>query len=144
MTPGPQLCSPPPHPHQLQNTISQERTVCLVNNQSISRAITPQHSKRVSKLKQRYSPDQSTPKPPKRRKKKTKTKHQLPSKNPVISKCDQDPIGILIRQGGESRLLPRCQHCNEAIPLNRWRVINRVKRKGDGYDVKQIHIFMPC
>ncbi len=41
-----------------------------VNNQSISRAITPQHSKKVSKLKQRYSPDQLTPKPPKRRKRK--------------------------------------------------------------------------
>ncbi len=25
--------------------------------------------------------------------------------------------------------------------MNRWRVINRVKREGDGYDVKQIHIF---
>jgi hypothetical protein len=72
-----------------------------VNNQSISRAVTPRHSKRVSKLKQRYSPDQSTPKPPKAQKKKTKTKHKLPSKKPVISKCYHDPIGILIRQGGK-------------------------------------------
>jgi hypothetical protein len=42
--------------------------------------------------------------------------------------------------GKKSRPLPRCQYCNEAIPLNRWRVIYRVKREGDGYDVKQIHI----
>ncbi len=113
-----------------------------VNNQSISRAITPQHSKRVSKMKQRYSPDQLTPKPTKRRKKKTKIKHQLPSKKPVISKhYNYDPIGISIREGGESRPLPRCQYCNEAIPLNRWSVTNRVKTEGDGYDVKQIHIF---
>jgi hypothetical protein len=27
------------------------------------------------------------------------------------------------------------------IAQNRWRVINRVKRKGKGYDVKQIHIW---
>ena len=39
------------------------------------------------------------------------------------------------------RPLPRCQYCNEVIPLNRWRVINRVKREGDGHDGKQIHIF---
>ncbi len=70
-----------------------------VNNQSISIAKTPRHSKRVSKLKQKYSPDQSTPKPPKCRKKKTKTKHQLPSKKPVISKRYHDPMGISIRQG---------------------------------------------
>jgi hypothetical protein len=110
-----------------------------VNNQSISRAITLRHSKRVSKLKKRYSPDQLTPKPPKRRKK-TKTKHQSPSKKPVISKCYHDPIGISIREGGDSRPLPRCQYCNKAIPLNRWHVINRVKREGDGYNVKQVHI----
>ena len=82
-----------------------------VNNQSISRALTPRHSKRVSKLKKRYSPDQLTPKPPKRRKK-TKTKHQSPSKKPVISKCYHDPIGISIREGNKSGPLPRCQYCN--------------------------------
>jgi len=70
-----------------------------VNNQSISRAITPRHSKRVSKLKKRYSPDQLTPKPPKHRKKKTKTKHRLPTKKQVISKHYHDPIGISIRKG---------------------------------------------
>ncbi len=91
----------------------------------------------MSKLKQRYSPDQSTPKPPKHIKKKTKTKPQLPSKKPVILKRYLESI----RQGGESGPLPRCQYCNEAIPLNKWCVINRVKREGDGYDVKQIHIF---
>jgi hypothetical protein len=72
-----------------------------VNDQSISRAITPRHSKRVNKLKKRYSPDQLTPKPPNRRKKKAKTKHQLPSKKPVISKCYHDSIRLSIREGGK-------------------------------------------
>ncbi len=86
-------------------------------------------------------PDHLTPNPPKHKKKKTKTKHQSPSKKPVISKHYHDPIGISIREGEKSGPLPRCQYCNEAIPLNRWCVINRVKREGGGYDVKQIHIF---
>ncbi len=95
--------------HEVEPSMSEESKLDLinkepapgkaVNNQSISRAITPRHSKRVSKLKQRYSPDQLTPKPPKHRKKNTKTKHQLPSKKPVISKCYHDPIGISIREG---------------------------------------------
>jgi hypothetical protein len=72
---------------------------------------------------------------------KTKTEHQSPSKKPVISKRYHDPIGISIREGGGNGPLPRCQYCNEAIPLNRLCVINRVKRERDGYDVKQIHIF---
>jgi hypothetical protein len=86
-------------------------------------------------------PDQLTQNPPKHRKKKTKTKLQSPSKKQVISKCYHDLIGISIREGGKSGPLPRCQYWYEAIHLNRWHVINRVKREGDGYNVKQIHIF---
>ena len=52
-----------------------------------------------------------------------------------------DPVGISIRKGKEFEPIPRCQYCKNGIPHNRWRVINRVKRKGKGYDVKQIHIF---
>ncbi len=54
---------------------------------------------------------------------------------------EDDPVGISIRKGRELEWIPRCQYCKNGIPHNRWRVINRVKRKGKGYNVKQIHIF---
>jgi len=38
-------------------------------------------------------------------------------------------------------VLPICPYCKNSRPHNKWRVINRVKRKGKGYDVKQIHIY---
>ena len=53
----------------------------------------------------------------------------------------QDSVGISIRQGTESEPIPICQYCKNGIPHNRWRVINRVKREGKGYNVNQIHIF---
>jgi hypothetical protein len=68
-------------------------------------------------------------------------KHQAPSKETVISKRYYDPIGISIRQGAKYGPLPRCQYCDEAIPHNRWHVINGVTREGNGYNVKQTHIF---
>ena len=52
-----------------------------------------------------------------------------------------DPVGISIRKGKELEPIPHCQYCKNGIPHNRWRVINTVKRKGKGYNVKQIHIF---
>ncbi len=43
---------------------------------------------------------------------------------------EDDPVGISIRKGRELEPKPRCQYCNNSIPNNRWRVINRVERKG--------------
>ena len=57
------------------------------------------------------------------------------------AKQNDDPVGISIRKGKEFEPIQSCQYCKNGIPHNRWRVINRVKRKGKGYDVKQIHIF---
>ena len=57
------------------------------------------------------------------------------------AKQNDDPVGISIRKGKEFEPIKSCQYCKNGIPHNRWRVINRVKRKGKGYDVKQIHIF---
>ena len=59
---------------------------------------------------------------------------------PVTAKRYHDPVGISIRKGKELETIPRCQYCKNGIPHNRWRVINRVKRKGKRYNVKQIHI----
>jgi hypothetical protein len=50
-------------------------------------------------------------------------------------------VGISLRQGKEFGPIPICLYCKNGIPHNRWRVINRVKRKGKGYDIKQIHIW---
>jgi hypothetical protein len=82
-----------------------------------------------------------TPGPPKSRKKKTKRKQQLPSKKAVNTKCTTDQVGISIRKEKNYGPPPRCPYCNESVPQNKWRVINRVKRNGNRYDVKQIHIF---
>jgi len=57
------------------------------------------------------------------------------------TKLYHDPVGISIRKGKELELIPHCQYRKNGIPHNRWHVINRVKRKGKGYNVKQIHIF---
>jgi hypothetical protein len=45
------------------------------------------------------------------------------------------------RGGKADRYKDVSYYCNEAIPLNKLHVINRVKREGDGYNIKQIHIF---
>ena len=105
--------------------------------------ITPKNEKRTSKPKKRYTPpDQSTPNPPKRRKKnKSKRDEKSALVDAVASKRYHDPVGISIRKGKEFGPVPLCQHCKNGIPHDRWRVINRVKRKGKGYDVKQLHIF---
>ncbi len=58
----------------------------------------------------------------------------------VTAKRYHDSVGISIRKGKEFELIPHCQYCKNGIPHNKWRVI-RVKRKGKGYNVKQIHIF---
>ncbi len=60
---------------------------------------------------------------------------------PVTAKCYHDQVGISIRKGKELEPIPGCQYCKNGIPHNRWRIINRVKRKGKIYNVKQIHIF---
>ena len=57
------------------------------------------------------------------------------------AKRNDDPVGISIRNGKEFEPIHSCQYCKNGIPHNRWHVINRVKRKGKGYNVKQIHIF---
>ncbi len=49
--------------------------------------------------------------------------------------------GISIRKGKQLEPIPRCQYFKNGIPHNRWRVINRVKRKQKGGNVNQIHIF---
>ena len=105
--------------------------------------ITPKNEKRTSKPKKRYTPpDQSTPNPPKRRKKnKSKRDEKSALVDAVASRRYHDPVGISIRKGKEFGPVPLCQHCKNGIPHDRWRVINRVKRKGKGYDVKQLHIF---
>jgi hypothetical protein len=105
--------------------------------------ITPKNAKRKSKPKKRYTPpDQSTPNPPKRRLKiKSKKDEKSASVDAVASKRYHDPVGISIRKGKEFGPVPLCQHCKNGIPHDRWCVINRVKRKGKGYDVKQLHIF---
>jgi hypothetical protein len=102
--------------------------------------LTPKLEKRILKPRKRFSPpDQATPKPPKRR---TKNKSKRVEKSPsVTGKRYHDPVGISIRQGKEFGPIPICPYCKNGIPQNRWRVINRVKRKGKGYDVKQIHIW---
>jgi hypothetical protein len=101
---------------------------------------TPKDKKRTKQPKQRYSPpDQSTPKPPKRRSKnKTKTNEQSPT---AAAKRYHDPVRISIRKGKELGPIPICPYCKSDIPHSRWRVINRVKTKGKGYNVKQIHMF---
>ena len=83
--------------------------------------------------------DQATPKPPKRR---TKNESKRDEKSPsVTGKRYHDPVGISIRQGKEFGPIPTCPYCNNGIPQNRWRVVNRVKRKRKGYDIKQTHIW---
>lgn len=97
---------------------------------------------KVSQKKRYTPPDQSTPNPPKRRKKnKSKRDEKSALVDAVASKRYHDPVGISIRKGKEFGPVPLCQHCKNGIPHDRWRVINRVKRKGKGYDVKQLHIF---
>ena len=55
---------------------------------------------------------------------------------------EDDSVGKSIRKGRELEPTPCCQYCKNSIPNNRWRVINRVERKGGkGYNVQQIHIF---
>ena len=60
----------------------------------------------------------------------------------VTAHNDDDPVGISIRKGKQLDLqTPCCQYCKNGIPRNRWRVINKVKRKRGGYYVNHIHIF---
>jgi len=133
------------HPtHAIEDNIINENATCGTENPHHRKGATvdktPTNDKRKSKPKQRYTPpEQSTPKPPKRRSKIiSKRNEQSPS---VAAKRYQDPVGISIRKGEESGRIPIYQFCNQGIPTNRWRVINRVKRKGKGYNVTQIHIF---
>ena len=61
---------------------------------------TPKNDKRTSKPKKRYTPpDQSTPKPPKRRSKNKTVRNDGSSSASVASKRYQDPVGISIRKG---------------------------------------------
>jgi hypothetical protein len=69
--------------HAVEPSINEESMLDLINEEAAGETankktrlrIKPQHSKRVIKAKQRYSPpDQSTPKPSKRRKKQNKDK----------------------------------------------------------------------
>ena len=103
---------------------------------------TPTNDKRRSKPKQRYTPpDQSTPKPPKRRSENKTVRNDGSSSASVTSNRYKDPAGISIRKGKDFGPAPKCKYCKQGIPHDRWRVINRVKREGEGYDVKQIHLF---
>ena len=69
---------------------------------------------------------------------KSKRDEKSPS---VTGKHYHDPMWISFRQGKEVGPIPICPYCKNGIPHSRWCVINRVKRKGKGYDVKQIHIW---
>lgn len=119
---------------------------------------TPSHPmKRIRKQKKIYTPDEDQMKPkqkPKLSKKKVKAKVNLqsPFKKQTQPKTKStrytDPVGLSMRKGRGFGPLPRCPECDNCIPENRWRVINRVKREGEnngkpftGYDVYQIHIF---
>jgi hypothetical protein len=131
------------HTTHVEDNIINDDVICITKKSQHRKEATADKTpsdKRKSKPKQRYSPpDQSTPKPPKRRSKnRSKRNEQSPS---VTAKRYQDPVGLSIRKGKELGPIPRCQYCKNGIPHNRWRVINRVKRKGNGYDVKQIHMF---
>ena len=75
------------------------------------------------------------------RKKPQQRKGATVDETPVTAKRYHDPVGISIRKGKELGPIPICPYCKSDIPHSRWRVINRVKTKGKGYNVKQIHMF---
>ena len=57
--------------------------------------------------------------------------------------ADHDPVGISVRKGNGMELrIPCCQYCENGIPHNKWRVLNKVERQCGGYNhVMHIHIW---
>jgi hypothetical protein len=132
------------HPtHAMEDDIIHENATCGTEKPQHRKGATvdetPISKKGQISQNRDTPPDQDTPRPPKcRSKNKSKKKEQKPS---ATAKGYHDPVGISIRKGKKLGPIPHCQYCKNGIPHNRWCVINRVKRKGKGYNVKQIHIF---